>query len=151
MKDNRKVLERNLFTTMDKIIKPIIKPTHPTFSSLCLGPSRKCLNNLCGILLFLLYSNNYFFCFVQWQLLRGLTNCGLEGWTVHLWLCLGFDSWNSHTNLTNEILAFLLFLLNMLSYVSLFSSINHIIWITIILFVDFHSVLFILTLFPSLM
>jgi hypothetical protein len=56
----------------------------PNYFFFLLRPFRKCKNDFCGILLFLFYINYYFFCFVQWQLLRGLTNCGLEGWSVHL-------------------------------------------------------------------
>ena len=51
---------------------------------------------------FLFYTNYFFFCFVQWQLLRGLTNCGLEGWGVHMWLCLGLDSWHSHNSINGD-------------------------------------------------
>ena len=58
------------------------------FFLFCLGPCRNFSNYLCAILLFLFYTNYYFFCFVRWQLSSGLTKCGLEGWSVHLWFCL---------------------------------------------------------------
>ena len=68
------------------------KPTHPTICFCFVYILVESVNKK----LFMWHSHLsfiYIFCFVQWQLLRGLTIYDLEGWSAHMWLCLGFDSW----------------------------------------------------------
>ena len=114
-----------------------IKPPTQLFLLFCLGPCRKCFK------WFMWYSSLSFlfkllFLF-RLQVLRNLTKSRLEGWSVHLWLCLGFDSWHSHNSLLNKILALICFSLICFLTFLFFADdcINLIVWITIIFFIDF--------------